>query len=159
MGKRLIIVAAVVAALAATTVGLALAQTGRGSARPSAQPIHVVLEAGNTQFFDFQEDGLGLGDHLNIVGSILDANGTRRVGTYYSECWIGSAVLQDGSPYVCSHVLRFEHGEIVAQGVDPHGPSDVFFSITGGTGIYRGATGQAEFIDAARTDIYIYLEG
>jgi hypothetical protein len=61
-------------------------------------------------------------------------------------------------PYVCTYVLRFHDGSITMQGLDPHGPSDVLFAITGGTGAYAGATGQARYVDSdTQTDIYIDL--
>jgi hypothetical protein len=42
--------------------------------------------------------------------------------------------------------------------IDPQGPSRVFFAVTGGTGSYRSATGQAEYIDTDVTDIIIDLD-
>lgn len=45
------------------------------------------------------------------------------------------------------------------EGLDPHGLSDVFFSITGGTGAFKDIEGQAEYIDtASQTDIIIRLD-
>ena len=81
------------------------------------------------------------------------------MGTSYLDCWVGASVLQEGSPYVCDYVLKFKDGNITTQGLDPHGVSDVFFSLTGGTGAYEGATGQAEYIDSeTQTDIIITLD-
>jgi hypothetical protein len=158
MGKRLAMLAACVAVLAVMTVGIALAQTGRGAA-PSIQTIHVVLPAigGHTQFFDFANDGLTLGDRLAIVSPILSEDQTERVGTAYGDCWVGDAQLEDGSPYVCTYILKLQGGDVTTEGLDPHGSSDVPFAVTGGTGVYRGATGQAEYIDTDVTDIIIHL--
>ena len=159
MGKRLVIAAAMLAVLAATA-GVALAQTGHGSTRPSGQ-IHVVLPStgGHVEFFDFNGDGLSLGDRLASVGPIVDESQTHRVGTSYLDCWVAGAQLLDGSPYDCTNVLRFADGTINTQGLDPHGLSDVFFAVTGGTGAYEGASGQAEYIDTTQTDIIISLDG
>jgi hypothetical protein len=45
------------------------------------------------------------------------------------------------------------------EGLGPRGISDTIFSITGGTGDYRDAAGQAEFADSdSQTDIYIYID-
>jgi hypothetical protein len=159
MRRRFAIVASIVAVLAASTVGLALAQTSQGSNRPSAD-IHVVTLAdeGHGQFFDFNGDGLTLGDRLNVVGPLRSEDLTQRVGTYYMDCFVGGARLKEGTPYVCSYVLKLRRGNITTEGLDPHGVSDVFFSVTGGTGAYAGAEGQAEYIDTVQTDIIIHLE-
>jgi hypothetical protein len=83
---------------------------------------------------------------------------TERVGTAYLDCWVGAATLQIGRPYVCTHVLKLQDGSITTQGIDPRGRSDVLFAITGGTGAYAGATGQAEYVDSeTQTDIFIDL--
>jgi hypothetical protein len=162
MGKRALKVAAVVAVLAAATVGVGLAQAGSATASRSGDVIHVVLPATGThsQFFDFDGDGLTLGDRLAIIAPMLDVGQTERVGTAYGDCWVGDSRLNEGSPYVCSYILRFKGGTITTEGLDPHGLSDVFFSITGGTGVYQGLGGQAEYIDTApQTDIIITLDG
>ena len=160
MGKRLVMVAILVVILAATTVGLALAQGSNAAARPSHRVIHVVLTAnGHSQLFDFDHDGLTFGDRLAAVGPILDQTQTKRVGTAYADCLIVSRTLPpDGGAFGCTYVLKFADGDITTQGIDPHGPSDVMFSVTGGNGAYRGATGEAEYIDTSVTDIIIHLD-
>jgi hypothetical protein len=163
MGKarRLVILVAAVVVLATLTVGFALAQGRRPLAPRSAGSIHVVNGAGGSlQFFDFANDGLTLGDRLAAFGPLLNADQTKRVGTGYLDCWVGDDTLDQGSPYVCTNILRFKDGStITTQGLDPHGVSDVFFAVTGGTGAYEDATGQAEYIDSeSQTDIYIYLD-
>lgn len=45
----------------------------------------------------------------------------------------------------------------MTEGLDPKGVSDTFFAVTGGTRRYVGASGEAEYIDSSRTDIYITL--
>jgi len=154
----MLVVAAVVAVSATTRGGLAVAQTG--NAAPTNRTIHVVAggSGGNLKFLDFDNDGPTLGDRLVVFGPLLDADQTKRVGTQYFDCWVGDEVLLDESPYVCTYVLKFKGGSITTQGLDPHGLSDVLFAITGGTGAYAGATGQARYVDSETgTDIYIDL--
>ena len=161
MGKRALMVAAIVAVLAAATVGASLAQAGSATASRSGDVIHVVLSAtgSHVQFFDFEGDGLTLGDRLAVTSPMLNVGQTERVGTSYGDCWVGAVRLKEGSPYVCSNILRFKDGTITTEGLDPHGVSDVFFSITGGTGAYQDLEGQAEYIDTAtQTDIIITLD-
>jgi hypothetical protein len=161
MRKRVLMVAAVVVVLATATLGISLAQAGSATASRSRDVIHVVLPAtaAHTQFFDFEGDGLTLGDRLAVVSPMLDVGQTERVGTAYGDCWVGAARLKEGSRYVCSYILRFKDGTITTEGLDPHGLSDVFFSITGGTGAYQDLDGQAEYVDTAtQTDIIIALD-
>jgi len=152
--------AAIAGVLAMATVGVAMAQGGQPGRIGNDDVIHVVLSptGGHTQFLDFNNDGLGFADRLDAVGPILTEDQTERVGTAYLDCWIGNKGYQDGSPLVCTHVLKLKDGTITTEGVDPHGPSDVLFSVTGGTGAYEGASGQARYIDTTRTDIVIELD-
>jgi hypothetical protein len=46
----------------------------------------------------------------------------------------------------------------MTHGIDPEGPSDVFFAVTGGTGHYSEVSGQARYIDTDVTDIIIHLD-
>jgi allene oxide cyclase-like protein len=163
MGKARTLVLTVVAmvVLGTLTAGFATAQGDRVSGQRAGNVIHVVPgTGGGLQFFDFNNDGLTLGDRLASFGPLLNGDQTKKVGNAYLDCWVGDDALLDGSPYVCTHTLHFKDGNITTQGLDPHGVSDVFFSITGGTGAYEGATGQAEYIDSdTQTDIYLYLNG
>lgn len=158
MRRPLVIVAASTAMLAALTVGIALASTGPGAGGPSDDTIHVVVGPGShDEFLDFNGDGLGLGDRVAAVGPLLDESQTERVGTAYLDCVIVSRVLEGGT-FDCTYVLKLEDGDITTHGIDPQGPSDVFFAVTGGTRAYRGASGQARHIDTDVTDIIIDLD-
>jgi allene oxide cyclase-like protein len=157
-GKRWMLVAAAGAVLAMTMGSLALAQT-RGRPARAAGTLHVVLGGtpAHVHFFDFERNGLGLGDRLAARGPILNEDQSARVGTSYLDCWIGSGMVEDGSPYVCTYLLTFADGSITVQGIDPHGVSDVYLAVLGGTGAYVGLTGEAHFIDTDVTDVYIDL--
>ncbi len=156
--RRPVFVAVSTAMVAALMVGMALASTGRGTDRSSDDPIHAVVGPGlHDEFLDFNGDGLGLGDRLAAVGPLLDESQTERIGTAYLDCLIVSRVLEGGT-FDCTYVLKFRDGDITTHGIDPHGPSDVFFAVTGGTGAYRGASGQARYIDTDVTDIIIDLD-
>lgn len=158
MRRPVVIAAACTAVLAALTVGMAVASTGQGAAGSSEETIHVVFGPGShDQFFDFDGDGPGLGDRLAAVGPLLDQSQTERLGTAYQDCLIVSRVLEGGT-FDCSYVLKFKDGDITTHGIDPQGPSDVLFSVTGGTGAFRGASGQARHIDTDVTDIIIDLD-
>jgi len=107
---------------------------------------------------DIDHKGLGFGDRLNAVGPLLDEAQSKRVGRYFMDCFIARHVINLGAPYVCSYVLKLRRaGTITTEGVDPHGPSDVLFAVTGGTDDYAGATGEAEHVDTSVTDVIIHL--
>jgi hypothetical protein len=157
MGKRLLVLLLSVGALAATTVGIALAQ-GRGGTAES-QVIHVVFgPRSEGQFLDFAGDGLRFGDRFVSRGPLFDPSRTTRVGTAHLDCLISSQVLAGGT-FNCTYVLKLDDGDIMTHGIDPQGPSRALFAVTGGTGSYRHATGQAEHIDTDVSDIIIDLEG
>jgi hypothetical protein len=161
MGRRIAIAALTMAVLSALTVGIALASSSKTAPRTAGgERIHVVIPAAPAQlkFNDFDNDGLTLGDTLTVVSRLLDGRQSHRVGIAYAECVVAGRVLREGTPYDCTYVLKLEDGTITTQGLDPHGASDVFFAITGGTGAYQEASGQAEYIDTSVTDIYIHLD-
>lgn len=156
--RRPVVVAVSTAMVAALMVGMALASTGRGTDGSSDDPIHAVFGPGShDQFLDFNGDGLGLGDRFAAVGPLLDKSQNERIGTAYVDCLIVSRVLEGGA-FDCTYVLKLKDGDITTHGIDPQGPSDVFFAVTGGTRAYRDASGQARHIDTDVTDIIIDLD-
>lgn len=159
MSKRVLAMAAIAAMSGAATLGVGLAQAGEGSAPGKTVVIHLVVPTTGplVKFNDFDHNGLTLGDTLTVISPLFDKSQTRRMGTAYGECIVAGRRLLEGTPYDCTYVLRLKRGTITTHGLDPHGRSDVFFAITGGTGAYAEARGQAEYIDTSVTDIIIKL--
>jgi hypothetical protein len=157
MGKRLVILLVCVAALAVTMVSIALAQDSEETA--PGETIHVVVgPQSRDEFLDFEEDGLDFGDRFVGKGPLFDESRTTRVGTFFLDCVIATRVLEGGS-FNCTYVLKLEDGDIMTHGIDPQGRSRQLFAVTGGTGRYRHATGQALHIDTDVADIIIDLAG
>jgi len=122
--------------------------------------IHVVLKAegGHGQFLDFEHDGLNFGDRLVTRAVVADPDSGERVGTAYGDCVVVSPKIGADGMYWCRYVLDLSGGQITTEGLDPHGPSNVLFSITGGTKAYHAAAGHAEFVDSeTQTDVYLEL--
>jgi hypothetical protein len=158
MSKPLLAMAAMIAVAGAATVGVGLAQADQASTLKKTVAIHLVIPTtGEVKFNDFDHNGLTLGDTLTVVSPLFDKSHSRRMGTAYGECTVAGRHLLEGTPYDCTYVLKLRRGTITTQGLDPHGRSDVFFAITGGTGAYAEARGQAEYIDTSVTDIIIKL--
>jgi allene oxide cyclase len=81
--------------------------------------------------------GDSLGDVLAFANPIFNASNTRQVGTDNGSC-VRTAV---GVSYECSWTTSLPGGSIAVSGpfLDA---GDSALAITGGTGAYRGATGQ-----------------
>jgi len=102
---------------------------------------------------------VNFGDRLVTRGVIADPDSGERVGTAYGDCVVVSTKIGVDGTYWCRYVLDIPQGQITTEGLDPHGPSDVLFSITGGTRAYKEASGHAEFVDSdTQTDVYLVLK-
>jgi len=147
------------AVVVVTAGAMVAAQAATGNSRSST--IHIVLrpEGGHAQLLDFEHDGLNFGDRLVTRGVIADPDSGSRVGTAYGDCVVVSPKIGADGTYWCRYVLDIPQGQITTEGLDPHGPSDVLFSITGGTRAYKEAAGHAEYVDSeTQTDIYLILK-
>ena len=60
---------------------------------------------------------------------------------------------------MCTHVLELPDGHLNLQGKDPSGLGSHVFAVTGGTGLYRNARGEADEVDTdIAEEITIHLE-
>jgi hypothetical protein len=128
--------------------------------------VHVFSQGpGKHTFLDFERPGLRLGDRLAARGTLLDAAGTSQVGRAYLDCVVMNMITDDpvegpGGLYWCTYILKLAEGDLVIEGLDPHGPGVYTFAVVGGTGDYAGAAGEATLTDGAEgTDIVIDLGG
>jgi hypothetical protein len=83
-----------------------------------------------------------LGDVFVLSANILDDRG-RLIGRDGGAC---TTTAQDGT-VVCNLGLKLPGGELTFGGL-ANGPDNVF-AITGGTGIYRNARGEAHAVDTS----------
>jgi hypothetical protein len=121
--------------------------------------IHVVAGPGfKVAFLDQNRSGLYLGDSLAARGPLLDPNTNEQVGSSYSTCWVARTLIHNHGLYNCTYLLKLADGTIILQGLDPHGPGSSPFAVTGGSGIYKDASGDALFTDSTTaTDMQITL--
>jgi hypothetical protein len=130
----------------------------------AAQPdIHVVWRSGRVQFLDFGREGLRVGDRLAARGPLLDATQTSEVGTGHLDCVVVSRITDGpsgpGGVYRCSYLLDLTDGDLVLEGLDPHGPGVYKVAVLGGTGAHAAASGDATLTDTkAETDFMIDLK-
>ena len=132
------------------------------SAGAQAEPILVDLTAGRATFLDFGGDGnIERGDRLTGRSPVVDPTSGDRVGISFGDCIAMTRIVveQSKGAWVCTHVLALADGHIILQGEDPAGPGPYVLAVTGGTGPYKDARGEAEAVDVEdRTEITIHLE-
>lgn len=163
MGKRIRFAAACGLVLGAVTSGVLLA----ASVGAQAEPIRVDIRAGDGRVTILDVDGDGRfdqGDRVVFRVPLRDPETGDRVGRAFGECVAMTRVvrpeLQRGT-WVCTYLLRLADGDITLRGPDPAGYGASVFAVMGGTGLYRNARGEADFVDAPdpdRTEITIRLE-
>jgi hypothetical protein len=116
--------------------------------------IHVFTgPPGTHKFFDFGRPGLRIGDRLVARGALLNETQESEVGSFSMDCVVVRAITDDpsgpGGVYRCSYLLHLEEGDLILEGLDPHGPGVYTFAVLGGTEAYAGATGDATLTDFA----------
>jgi hypothetical protein len=121
--------------------------------------LRLVATEDQFEFVDHGAPGPSLGDEL-VFSEILRQRG-REVGTSGVVCTVTSIeVPYEVQTFQCVGTLSLRRGQITLQGLievqgeDDPGPFVV--AITGGTGAYRGAGGQATVFDVSDTrSVYI----
>ena len=166
MYRSILCGAALMAALTVITSST-LAEADRADKQRSGQPrvIHLVERvAGAPTFDDGGSPGPGVGDRLIFSADIYDAR-DRKVGRDGADCVVVRTDPSQPSPLEqqivqCVVTVELPDGQItfqgLAQGTENH------FAVTGGTGAYRRARGEA-FVDdrefLVASDVTITLTG
>jgi hypothetical protein len=135
------------AVVAIAVLGVLVSGTAVASAKTKRAPtIRIVADQIQQEFLDLGTPGPSLGDEL--VFSERLSRGGREVGTSGVVCTVTQVTPPyDVTWFHCVGTLSLRRGQITLQGLlevqgqDDMGPWTV--AITGGTGAYRGAGGQA----------------
>jgi hypothetical protein len=149
-------------ALSLLLAGLVVAVTVAidGASASGGTSIHVLVH-GNTikgAFFDKDNNGPTLGDRASGRGPLVDSVTGEHVGSSYSDCWVARQQIRGKGFWDCTYLLKLAGGTITLQGLDPHGSGSSPFAVTGGTGVYKDARGDAVFTDTdLDTDMQISL--
>jgi hypothetical protein len=122
--------------------------------------VHVVWQGnGRVQFLDFRREGLRVGDRVAARGPLLDATQTSRVGTVHLDCVVASRITDGrsgpGGVFRCSYLLDLTDGDLVLEGLDPHGPGVYTVAVLGGTGAYAAASGEATLTDTKAGTVFM----
>jgi hypothetical protein len=157
MGRRMRFVAAFAVSLGAVTSGVLLGVTSVGA----QAEIRVGLTGGRVAFVDLDRDGrIDTGDRVTGRSLVADLATGERVGREFADCVAMTRIVveQQKGTWVCTHVLALADGHIILQGEDPAGVGSNVLAVTGGTGLYKDARGQADQVDTDRTEFTIHLE-
>lgn len=142
-----------VTAISVSVVLTLLAAGLIGSTTASAQgDIHVVLpvDSSTGRFVDLDDDGLlELGDRAEFRAKLFDAAAIDdRVGSAFGTCLVERLITPGVSGlWRCTYLLRLADGTITMDGLDPAGVGVYELGVTGGTGAYSAANGEATFTD------------
>lgn len=153
LSKRAAVAAIVTLGTLVLSSGTAAAD-GRGKGKHREDTLKLVATTIQEEFVDVGDPGPSLGD-MFVFSEVLRERG-REVGTSGGVCTVTEAV----PPYTvltfhCVATLSLRRGQITLQGLievqgeDDPGPFTV--AITGGTGRYRGAGGEATVRDVSAT--------
>jgi hypothetical protein len=155
--------AAVVATVAAVVgVSLASAQS-KGSS--DGQVIKLFALTVQTTDIDLGASGPSIGDK-NVFSDDLSAQkGSAKIGVDGGECTVVRIDQQSNTATAqCVVTLSLADGQIAVQGLatfaEEQGPTTIVLAITGGTGSFRGASGEvtAELISETEANLTVELD-
>jgi len=153
---RLVTACALTSAALAGGVVLGIASAG------AQVELRVDLTDGRVAFVDLDRDGrIETGDRVTGRSLVVDPASGERVGRGLGDCVAMTRieVEQQRGTWACTHVLALAGGQIILQGEDPAGAGPYVLAVTGGTGLFRNARGEADALDVEdRTELTIHLE-
>jgi hypothetical protein len=141
----------------ATLAILAVGLMGSGTAAASAggkqqRTLRLTATQIASEFLDVGTTGLSLGDQV-VFSDALTRRG-RDVGEDGGTCTITNVTGYDTANANCVVTLALRRGQITVQGLiafEEESIPDATLAITGGTGAYRGASGELDFHQVSET--------
>lgn len=116
---------------------------------------HYVIRTTGRTFADLENLGPSAGDRVAFDNPLFDQSNTHAVGSSRGECvQVGVAA----TIYHCLAVFTLPGGQITTQGVADFAQTSSPVAITGGTGQYQHARGQAIFAQTSPTTDKLMLE-
>jgi allene oxide cyclase len=141
MLKKHLIITAVISLLVATFAGALFSLHSSPSAQAGDnQTIHVVEHAITDTVQEFHPGSPSLGDVLGFHNPVFDAADQKQVGTDNGDCV--RTVATGKTEWECFWTVVLAQGQITVEGPYYDDGTDTTLAITGGTGIYLGASGQ-----------------
>jgi hypothetical protein len=155
MFKKAILGAAIVLVLA--TAGVSVVAASSSSAKPSnhrEQTINLVAKQTGSTLLVLASPGHGPVGNQFLGTDDLYRQG-RKVGDDATVCQFMADLGQAGGRFQCVVTLSLPEGQLTAQGLatlTETGGQPVTIAITGGTGAYRTAHGQARVVQVSETE-------
>lgn len=116
----------------------------RAAAGSDVVRVHAVLT--KTEATDMGPKGVGIGDRLAYTVAFSEAgNKGKKLGTGYGECVRLTGSSDAAGVLHCSETIRLKGGDLYVGGIYAPGAKSNTWTITGGTGRYRGSTGEEFF--------------
>ncbi len=139
--KKLVIFTSVVTLLLGLLAGFVLANLGSGLAAHASdvRKIHVIEHALTDTVQEFHPGKMSLGDVLGFHNPVFDAANKHQVGIDNGQCT--RTVATGKTEWECFWTTFLAHGQITVEGPFFDDGTDTTLTITGGTGVYVGATG------------------
>ena len=137
MRNKILVPVVAIVLLTSLGAGIALGDDSSTNSTSKSQTLHLIVSQALLTEVDLGKPGFSLGDMLVKDSVLLNRAGTRRVGHAPISCVF---VSTRGAPR-CNAELVLSRGTIMLQGVLTRPP--FVFGVTGGTGIYRNARGEA----------------
>ena len=159
--RKLTVTAAVCLLLVALVPNLA-SGAGSDAAEQGGRVIHLVELLQDVQLIEGGAPGPSLGDRLVFTSNLFDPAGNR-VGRNGADCVVvrmePSATPEEQQVVNCSVSVELADGQITFQGLAQG--LDNSFAVTGGTGAYRKARGEAlvrdkVFLQEAEIEIRLF---
>jgi hypothetical protein len=152
---RLVVAAFLAVLLLGTSAAVTVATASppahkSASQRPFVGRLHLVERVNTSQLIDLGQRGMSVGDREVTRSDILDSSG-RLVGRSDGDCVITGVGAKLGG--LCHGVLTLAGGQLVGEFAWGKSGSNRYQAITGGTGKYAGAHGQA-IVDTNGTDAH-----
>jgi hypothetical protein len=141
------------AALAVLTVAmLAIGTTAASAAGRHNRTLRLTATQIDVAFLDLGDPNLSLGDTI-VFSDTLTRRG-RDVGEDGGTCTVTDITGYSGFMANCVVTLALRRGQITVQGLiafEEETIPDATLAITGGTGAYRGASGELDFHQVSET--------
>jgi hypothetical protein len=159
--RKLSLAAAAALVLVVASVTLASASASspdtHASDKKSTQVIHLVAKTVQDAFLDLGEPGDSLGDQ-NVFSEDLFRDG-KKVGHTGVLCTLVRLVPRVSATAQCVGTASLPGGQITVQGLltFTDGPGSFVLAITGGTGAYKTAHGQAKVVEVSDVEARITL--
>lgn len=156
MRSRVLLSAVGVAATASLVTTIVLAGQSSATAAGNTLVVNEKFTGLNTD--DIGKKGPSIGDRLTFRSKVT-AIGGKKLGIAGGDCIQIRGTTETNALYHCTGTYDLDGGDIFAGGLFTFGKKVNTWSILGGTGKYRGASGQASFTTVSEDsfkDVFLF---